>query len=302
MPYHVSFPGLGIENLKINPEAFNIASFSVKWYGIIIMLGIMLCFFLAIRQAPRFGIKEDNIVDLTLVAYPLAFLGARLYYVGFAWHEFKNNPLSILNFRTGGLGFYGGVIGAILSIYIVARWKKLDLAKFLDFLIVYLPLGQAIGRWANFFNQEAFGNNTTLPWGMISEGTREFLAGLDKNLFPNIDPNLPVHPTFFYEFVGNMIIFAFLLYYRSRAKKAYQTIAAYFVGYGSIRFIVENLRTDPLMIAGTNIRISVLVSLIMVIGGLAYLILSTKYQNIGKENKLRLYVENTLEVGEEEEN
>lgn len=268
MNYIVSFPGLGIENLEISPVAFRLFDFPVYWYGLLIAAAVLIGMSLALRQSKQFDLVQDDVLDALLLAVPLAIVCARLYYVVFEWEMFKGDWLKIFDTRSGGLAFYGGVIGGILGVIIIARFKKIRLHRFIDFLIVYIPLGQALGRWGNFFNQEAFGNNTTLPWGMISNRTRSYLAGLGQS---ELNPDMPVHPTFFYEFIANLLIFAILLRIRKQSKQKYETLAWYFVLYGAVRFFVESIRTDSLYIGKTNIRVSMLLSALMLVLGLAFL-------------------------------
>ena len=157
---------------------------------------------------------------------PLILVGSRLYYVVFEWDQFKGNWRSIADFRQGGLAFYGGVIGGILAIMITAKLKRIKLHRLLDFFAVYVPLGQAIGRWGNFFNQEAFGSNTSLPWGMISEGTRQGLAALNRDLtnFCPASTRIRLYTRLFYEFIANIIIFVVLIFVRRRSSRPWVTV------------------------------------------------------------------------------
>ncbi len=158
--------------------------------------------------------------------------------------------------------------------------KKIPVSRILDFLVVYVPLGQALGRWGNFFNQEAFGNNTTLPWGMYSEsangassGTFEYLTYiLQKDPTLKIVPGNPVHPTFLYEFIANLLIFVVLLRIRKSSKTPFTTTLWYLLLYGFVRFFVEGIRTDPLLIGDTSIRVSQLLSALMVAGSILALV------------------------------
>ena len=178
--FHVSFPGLGIYDLQVNRIAFSFeiggTEINIYWYGILIAIAFLIGIILAVRQAPQFGLKGDDVIDILLWVIILSLVGARLYYVIFSWEDFSGNLLKIFQTRDGGLAFYGGVIGGVLGVFIGSKLKKINLMYLLDFFAVYLPLGQAIGRWGNFFNQEAFGTNTMLPWGMFSEGTYQHLA------------------------------------------------------------------------------------------------------------------------------
>jgi phosphatidylglycerol:prolipoprotein diacylglycerol transferase len=201
---------------------------------------------------------------------------ARVYYVVFEWHYYAQDLRRIFSTRDGGLAFYGDIIGGIIAIALVTRIKKIKVHHLLDFLAVYVPLGQAIGRWGNFFNQEAFGNNTALPWGMYSNQTAAYLRSVTN--ITGLNPTLPVHPTFFYEFAANLLIFAWLLRVRKRSRFPFETTLWYLLLYGFVRYFVEGIRTDPLMIPGTSIRISMLLSALMVIGATIALILLKRRQ------------------------
>ncbi|NLA71753.1 MAG: prolipoprotein diacylglyceryl transferase [Clostridiaceae bacterium] len=275
--YHVSFPGLGIENISISRIAFEFNLFghqmTVYWYGLIFTIAMVLCIVLAMTHAKKYDFTGDDILDYFLWMIPLILIGSRIYFVAFEWSQFKGDWAAIIDLRRGGLAFYGGVIGGIIAVVMVARIKRVKLHRVLDFFAVYLPLGQGIGRWGNFFNQEAFGTNTSLPWGMISEGTAEGLAMLNPNPaspLPGLNPALPVHPTFLYEFIANMLIFVILLVIRKRSKRPYMTVMTYFFLYGIVRFFVEGVRTDSLMffLGGYELRISQVVSAVMVIGSI----------------------------------
>jgi phosphatidylglycerol:prolipoprotein diacylglycerol transferase len=206
-------------------------------------------------------------MDTFIAIIPLMIIFARLFYVVFQWSYYAQNWKLIFDTRHGGLAFYGGVIGGVLAILLVTRIKKIKLTSLIDFLVVYVPLGQAIGRWGNFFNQEAFGTNTTLPWGMYSNGTEAFLRTV-----AGTDPTRPVHPTFFYEFAANIIIFLILLRIRKHKKFPLQVMFWYLLLYGLVRFAVEGIRTDPLIIPGTELRISQILSALMVVFSVVFLI------------------------------
>lgn len=270
--YLVRFPGLGIEDLEISRVAFKVFNVPVYWYGLLIATAILLCLYLGMRHARYFRLTADDILDTFIAIIPGMIIFARLYYVAFEWQMYKDNWKMIFDTRAGGLGFYGGVIGGILAGYLVCRIKKIPFHHMLDFLAVYIPLGQAIGRWGNFFNQEAFGVNTDLPWGMMSNETVRYLGLLNPDLFPNIDPYSPVHPTFLYEFIGNILLFFILYQIRRRTRQPFAVILSYLLGYGAIRFFVEGLRTDPLYIPGTSLRVSQVLSAAMVVVAIAGLV------------------------------
>lgn len=275
LSYHVSFPGLGIENLVVNRQAFTFNLFghqmTVFWYGLIFTIAMVVCIVMAMLRAKKFDFSRDDILDYFLWMIPLILIGSRIYYVIFEWDQFKGSLAAIFDLRQGGLAFYGGVLGGMLAVAIAARIKRTKLHRILDYLAVLIPLGQGIGRWGNFFNQEAFGTNTTLPWGMISEGTAQGLAALNPagvRPLPGLNPDLPVHPTFLYEFVANMLIFAILLVVHKRQKRPWTTVLTYFFLYGLVRFFVEGVRTDSLVFEalGRTLRISQLLSAVMVVG------------------------------------
>lgn len=286
LTYHVSFPGLGIQDLAIDRVAFEFSLFgrdlTVYWYGLTFTLAMVVCIAVALYRAPKYDFTRDDILDYFLWMIPMILLGARLYYVAFEWDQFKGSLAAILDLRQGGLAFYGGVLGGMLAVILVARVKRIKLHRIFDYLAVLVPLGQGIGRWGNFFNQEAFGTNTRLPWGMISEGTRQGLAALNANQaspLPGLDPSLPVHPTFLYEFLANMAIFVILLWIHKRQKQPWLTFTAYLFLYGLVRFFVEGIRTDSLTFEalGQTWRISQVLSAAMVVGAVV-LFVFLRYQ------------------------
>jgi phosphatidylglycerol:prolipoprotein diacylglycerol transferase len=252
----VRFPGLGLE-FKINKVAFSVFGIPVYWYGIIICTGLMLAVFLGLKNCKKFGIKSDNIFDIVLWALPSAIIGARIYYIMFNWHEYDGDIMKMINIREGGLAIYGGIIGAVLAAYIVTRVKKIDFLTVADLAGPYFIMAQGIGRWGNFVNQEAFGRNTNLPWGMHSDAIQEYLERLGDS---SIDPMAPVHPAFLYESVWNFCVFFFLLWYRKRYKVKGEVFFLFMMLYGVGRAWIEGLRTDSLYIGGTNIRASQLLA------------------------------------------
>ena len=267
----VDFPGLGIFDIPVSRVVFQIAEWPIYWYGLLIAFAIILCMLLAMKQAPAYQLTADNIMDTFIAIIPLMIIFARLYYVAFEWDYYAGDLRRIFSTRDGGLAFYGGIIGGVIAILLITRIRKISLTNLLDFLVVYVPLGQAIGRWGNFFNQEAFGTNTNLPWGMYSNGTEAYLRTVTG--IPGLDPTLPVHPTFLYEFIANMLIFAWLLRVRKNRKYAFEVMLWYLLLYGLVRYFVEGIRTDPLMIADTSIRISQVVSALMVLASVAAMLI-----------------------------
>ena len=227
--------------------AFSIFGIDVMWYGILMASGMILGTIIALKEAKRVGIKEDNVLDLAIIAIPMGLIGARLYYVLFNWGYYSQNPSQILNFRGGGMAIHGALIAGILTGYIYTKIKNINFFKMADAVMIGMPLAQAIGRWGNFINQEAHGGPTNLPWGIVVNGEK-------------------VHPTFLYESIWDALIFVFLWMFRK--KKQYEgQIIVYYIGLYSLgRFFIEGLRTDSLMFG--PIRMAQFISLVGVVGGL----------------------------------
>ena len=227
--------------------AFSIFGIDVMWYGILMASGMIIGTLLAIKEGKRVGIKEDDILDLAIVAIPSGLIGARLYYVMFNWDYYSQNISQILNFRGGGMAIHGALIGGILAGYLFSRYKKMSFFKLADTVIIGVPLAQAIGRWGNFINQEAHGGPTNLPWGIMVNGEK-------------------VHPTFLYESIWNIGIFIFLWIFRKKKQYEGEVIVLYTILYSLGRFFIEGLRTDSLMIG--PFRMAQVISLVGVIGGI----------------------------------
>lgn len=253
--YHVSFPGFGVE-FDISPVAFSVGSFTVYWYGIIIAVGFMLAVVYAMKNVKRFNIDDDKLLNCVIVGLITAIIGARLYYVLFSWDSFKYDPIKILYIHQGGLAVYGGLIGALIGGLTVAKIQKMKIPPLLDMAALGFLIGQGIGRWGNFTNQEAFGCQTDLPWRMVSEATG----------------NVGVHPCFLYESVWCLLGFFLLHFYSERFKKYDgQIFLMYLVWYGFERTVVEGLRTDSLYLPFAQVRVSQLLSFLLFLTGLALL-------------------------------
>ena len=286
----VKFPGLGID-VDVNPVAFRLGSIEVYWYGILIALAIVLAVILAVKQAKSLNFPEGLVYDTILMIIPCAIIGARLYFVACNLDYYSKNPAAIFDLRSGGLAIYGGVILVFLGGLLMCYIRKIPFRELADYCVVYLPLGQAIGRWGNFFNQECFGTNTTLPWGMTSSTIESYL----RSSCPTLVSTMPVHPTFLYESLADLAIFFILLYIRKHSKIPFETSCAYFALYGTARFFIEGLRTDSLYIGNTSIRTSQLLSLIFVVLALAYIAYARTQKFEKKGFPKKLYVELTEE-------
>ena len=212
-----------------DPVAFSIFGNEIRWYGILIAIGFMLAIMISYKRAPQYGIKSDTVLDFAIWLMPLSVIGARIYYVAFSWADYAGDPASWLDIRSGGLAIHGGLIAGVLTAVAFCRIKKVSLIDMLDLIFPSVALGQAIGRWGNFFNSEAHGGPTDLPWAIEVDGEM-------------------VHPTFLYESIWCLLLFIFLIWFSRRAAFRGQIVCLYGMLYSLERFFVEGLRTDSLMI------------------------------------------------------
>ena len=266
----VQFPGLGL-SFELNRVAFSIGRFNVYWYGVCIAFGICLALVFAFRHSIEFGVDPDSMVDVILIGIVLGIVSARAYYVAMA--PFKYESIwEMIAIRDGGLAIYGGIIGGFLFGGLACKWRGVPVLPMFDLTAMGFLLGQCCGRWGNFFNQEAFGCNTTLPWGMYSEATRDYLMGstVTAQSGMTIDPNLPVHPTFLYESIWCLVGFILLFRYIKKRKFNGDIALRYMIWYGAGRFWIEALRTDSLMLVPSiGLRVSQLIAGIAVVAGVA---------------------------------
>lgn len=271
--FHVTFPGLGWE-FDIKQVAFTIVSIEVRWYGLLIALGLLLAVAYACAVSKRYDTNPDKLLNCVIIGAITGIIGARLYFVAFRWDYYGQNLDQLFAINEGGLAIYGGLIGGLLGGIIVAKITKMNVPALLDVACLGFLIGQGIGRWGNFFNQEAFGTVTDLPWGMMSERTN-FEA---------------VHPCFLYESIWCLLGFVLLhLFSKSKFRKYYgQIFLLYLVWYGFERMFVEGLRTDSLYTPILGLRISQVVSLVICLVGVVLLIKNAVQhkQNI-KESSLK---------------
>lgn len=282
---NINFPNLGIE-LKNVPVSFELFGYPIALYGLVIAIGMLLGYFITEWMAKRTGQSKELYLDFALYAIVFSVIGARIYYVIFEWDKFKDEPLSILNIRTGGLAIFGGIIAAVLTAIIYCRIKKYSFWLLADTACIGLVTGQIIGRWGNFFNREAFGKYTNSLFAMqldrrsvdyvfserVSvEGLKQIYAGRQEALqkILQIRNNLvlidgveyiQVHPTFLYESVWNFCLLIFLILYTKRKRFDGQIALLYFAGYSLGRLWIEGLRCDQLFLWGTDLAISQLLS------------------------------------------
>ncbi len=268
--------GIQIENLK---RYISVFGFHIMFYGIIIGIGILAGITLAAKLSKMEGMGEEIIYDLALFEVPLCIIGARIYYVVFEWEYYSAHPLEIFNLRQGGLAIYGAVIMSMIVLAVFVKVKKISPWQLADFGVCGLILGQAIGRWGNFFNCEAFGGYTDSLFAMRIRRSLVNPSMIPESLDAAMEANLPeiaaeyiqVHPTFLYESVWNLCVLAFMLIYRKHRAFKGELLWIYFVGYGLGRFFIEGLRTDQLKLWHTDLAVSQLLSAVLVLVGIAAL-------------------------------
>lgn len=254
------FPNLHLY-LKNVPQMLYIGNFGVAFYGMMIATGMVCGFMLASYIATDSGESTDLVWDFAIPAIFFSIVGARLYYVVMSWENYKDNPISVLYLRQGGLAIYGGIIAGFITLYVYTRKKKIGFFKMGDILIAGLPMGQLIGRWGNFFNREAFGGYCDGLFAMRLPVDRVRSSDISPELMEHMtDGYIQVHPTFLYESLWNLCLCILLFIIRKKKKFDGEIFLLYVVGYGIGRFWIESLRTDQLFVPGTHIPVSMLVS------------------------------------------
>lgn len=269
MTRSISFPNLGIYLENVG-KSITVFGFEIAYYGMIIGIGVVAGILMAVYEAKRTKQDPDTYYDLAMYAVVLSIIGARIYYVIFSWDSYKDDPLSIFNIRQGGLAIYGGVITAIIVVFVFARVKKLSFGQMTDTAGLGLILGQIIGRWGNFFNREAFGEYTDNLLAMrlpldavrssdVTELMREHMEVIDGISY------IQVHPTFLYESLWNLAVLVGLLLWRKHKKFQGEIFLLYLLGYGVGRFWIEGLRTDQLLIPGMELPVSQVLAVVLVV-------------------------------------
>lgn len=283
MHYDIAFPNLGIsfEHVGKNIDIFG---FTIAYYGIIIGAAILLGFLIATVEAKRTGQNPEDYMDMGIIGVIAGIVGARLYYVIFSWDMYKDNLLHIFNLREGGLAIYGGVIGAVIAVFALARWKKLSPFLILDTVAMPILNGQMLGRWGNFFNREAFGEYTDglfamrLPVdavrsGDITERMREHMEMIGGVEY------IQVSPTFLYESVWCAVLLIILILYRKHKKYEGELFLLYIFGYALGRVWIEGLRTDQLLIPGIGFPVSqALAGCVVIFAGVALVVLRKRFK------------------------
>lgn len=246
-----------------NPIAFTIFDISIRWYGILIALGIILATLIVYKRSPRHGIDQDKTLDFILISIPLGIIGARLYYVLFNWQYYSGDFYKIINIRAGGLAIHGGLILGLITLAILCKIWNYKPLNVLDLAMPAIALAQAIGRWGNYFNSEAHGGPTDLPWAIIVEGQA-------------------VHPTFLYESIWCLIMFGILLIVDNNRRFDGQVFLLYGILYSLERFFVEYLRTDSLMLFGIIKQAMLISAITFLICAIIYHVLNRRSKNYGK--------------------
>jgi len=268
----IIFPHLHI-TLNNVEKGFYIGSFFIAFYGVIIAIGMLIGVSFILKEAKRVGFNEDQFLDICIITIIVGVIGARIYYVIFAWDYYKDNISSIFNIRQGGLAIYGGVLAGLACIAILCKLKKFNFLSVLDVAMFGVVIGQICGRWGNFFNREAFGSYTDSLFAMLIpisdvrsqlDVTPEMLANLVQIDGINY---VSVHPTFLYESLWNLALLIVMLLVRKRKSFEGQIFFIYLFGYGAGRFWIEGLRTDQLKLWGTNLPVSQLLAGVLVVIG-----------------------------------
>ena len=258
----IIFPLINLK-LNINPVAFTIFGIEIYWYAVIIVCAMITAILLYKKQDGLYGIKFNEILDIVIYTIPISIISARLYYILFNLKYYIENPKSIFAIRNGGLAIYGGLIGGATTIYIITKIKKINILNILDYMVPGIALAQSIGRWGNFVNIEAYGAETKIPWRMGIYEAGKYLE---------------VHPTFLYEAICTFIIFLVLAKMQNKRKYKGQITALYLILYGIARMVIETFRADSLMLG--NIRISQMVSIIVIIIGISIILNRNKHNKI----------------------
>ncbi len=278
----VWFPNLGIKIAELNNVAFNLFGLPVYWYGLIICGGIIAGILLLLHELKRTNQSTDAYMDIVLISIVACIVGARLYYVIFAWDEFKDDLSRIFAVREGGLAIFGAIIAAVLVVAIYSRKKKLDFFLLADTFAPSLLLGQIIGRWGNFINKEAYGgfcDNIFALRYIASQAKAVPQSLLDKAITAYGTQYIQVHPTFLYESLWNLGLLIFILIMKKKKKFSGQIMAIYLMGYSAGRVWIEGLRTDQLIIGHTGIAVSQVLSAAILVGGIIILLLRRKTQS-----------------------
>lgn len=264
MDMEINFPNLGIYLDHVGKN-ISIFGFSIAYYGIVIVTGMMIAIWIAQREAKRTGQNPEQYLDLAMIGIAAGILGARIYYVIFAWDYYKDDLLNIFNIRQGGLAIYGGIIGACIAVVIYSRKKKQNFGLLMDTASMSIVFGQIMGRWGNFFNREAFGDYTNNLFAMQLPVSAVRANEITQKMWDHVVTvngveYIQVHPTFLYESLWNVGVLLFLFWFRKRKKFNGEVFLMYLIGYGLGRIWIEGLRTDQLLLPVVGLPVSQLLS------------------------------------------
>lgn len=270
MDMEINFPNLGIYLDHVGKN-ISIFGFSIAYYGIVIVTGMMIAIWIAQREAKRTGQNPEQYLDLAMIGIAAGILGARIYYVIFAWDYYKDDLLRIFNIRQGGLAIYGGIIGACIAVVIYSRKKKQNFSLLMDTASMSIVFGQIMGRWGNFFNREAFGDYTNNLFAMQLPVSAVRANEITQKMWDHVVTvngveYIQVHPTFLYESLWNVGVLLFLFWFRKRKKFNGEVFLMYLIGYGLGRIWIEGLRTDQLLLPVVGLPVSQLLSGCLVVG------------------------------------
>ena len=270
MDMEINFPNLGIYLDHVGKN-ISIFGFSIAYYGIVIVTGMMIAIWIAQREAKRTGQNPEQYLDLAMIGIAAGILGARIYYVIFAWDYYKDDLLSIFNIRQGGLAIYGGIIGACIAVVIYSRKKKQNFSLLMDTASMSIVFGQIMGRWGNFFNREAFSDYTNNLFAMQLPVSAVRANEITQKMWDHVVTvngveYIQVHPTFLYESLWNVGVLLFLFWFRKRKKFNGEVFLMYLIGYGLGRIWIEGLRTDQLLLPVVGLPVSQLLSGCLVVG------------------------------------
>ena len=282
----VAFPNLGIY-IKNLPDGFEIFGITIKLYGVFIAIGVVIALTLISRLADKSGQDGDSYYDMAVITLLSGIIGARLYYVIFEWEYYKSNIASVLNIRQGGLAIYGGIIGGVIAIILYCKKKKYNVMQRLDTVFPGVLVGQILGRFGNFTNREVFGGYTDGLFAMRLPVNAVRARDITEELAAHITDGtnyIQVHPTFLYESFCNLVLLILILVFMKKKAFEGEVLAWYMAGYGLIRFVIEGIRTDRLLIPGTGIAVSQALSLILIISAIVIeVIFRTRQKNTADE-------------------
>lgn len=308
--YRISFPNIGMD-LNYVPDGFQLFGIPVRLYGVVIAIGFLVALFIVSKEAKRTGQDPELYLDYLLIGVVPSLACARLYYVIFSWDYYfvpgagiGETLWKVIDIRQGGLAIYGGLIGGILVCFLLAKKRRISFLTMADTIALGVPFAQMLGRWGNFFNREAFGAYTDSLLAMAIP--KEYYTGkgawtalcssgiITEEMQNNmVDGCILVHPTFLYESLWSLALFIFLMIWRKKASFRGEMLALYAAGYGLGRFWIEALRTDPLTIGNTPLRVSQLLAACLVVGAVVFYIigkkrsLATSAEKVGNKSQIQ---------------